>query len=427
LRRLPVEKFFGQLARRLSWNILDQVISSVTNAGLSVAVAKSVNAEQFGAFAVAFTVYSVVVLASRGLTGQPLSIRFSAAPESEYGEAGRASLGATVMFGLVAGATSLLSGLVISGPVGGALVAVGIGLPALLWQDSWRMVFFGQLNPRAATINDATWAGTQILAIGGLLLLGIRTAPALLLAWSGSAGVAALVGIAQTGWLPSFRTGWGYTRRHWDITKYLVGELLISQGGLQGGLLAVGVLGTVSDVGSLRAAMVILGPVAILSGSMSAFAVPELARRSTMSAPNRIRVCYLTSLTLMLFSVLWATGLHALPDAVGQFILGDTWAGTQRVLLPQLAQQVGLLISVGPTIMCYALGRTKETFQINVVLSVLTVSGGTVGVMLGGAPGAGIGFACAAWLSSPLWWRKVLMLVRLPPLDEATEATRQAA
>jgi len=88
LRRLPVEKFFGQLARRLSWNILDQVISSVTNAGLSVAVAKSVNAEQFGAFAVAFTVYSVVVLASRGLTGSryrsasaPLRNRNTAKPD----------------------------------------------------------------------------------------------------------------------------------------------------------------------------------------------------------------------------------------------------------------------------------------------------------------------------------------------------------
>jgi len=50
-----------------------------------------------------------------------------------------------------------------------------------------------------------------------------------------------------------------------------------------------------------------------------------------------------------------------------------------------------------------------------------------VGVMLGGAPGAATGFACAAWLSSPLWWRKVLKLVRLPALDEAIEATRQAA
>lgn len=410
----PLGRLTGQLARRLSWNIVDQIISSVTNAGLSVAVARSVDADQFGAFAVAFTVYSVVVQAARGLTGQPLWIRFSAASEDEYRVAGRASLGGTVIFGLLAGSICAVVGLAMSGTVGAALVAIGVGLPALLWQDSWRMVFFGRLEPRAAVINDLTWAVAQILAIGGLVVVGLSSAPALLLAWSASAAAAALVGITQTGWLPSLRTGWAFASQHWDITKFLVGELLIAQGGLQGALLVVGALGAVADVGALRAAMVVLGPVSILSVSVSAFAVPELSRRTTMSPASRIKVCYVTSLGLMAFSVLWATGLRALPDPIGEAFLGDTWKGTQSVLLPSLAQQLGLIAAVGPSIMCYALGRTKETFQTNVVLSALTVIGGIAGVEIAGAPGAAAGFAVAAWLVAPLWWRKVLMLVRIP-------------
>lgn len=421
-RRL-LDRLSGRLLRRLSWNVIDQIVSSLTNAALAVVVAKSVSAEQFGAFSIAFTAYSVLVQTARGLTGQPLWIRFSGADVASYRAAARASVGGTLLFSAATGAGCAAIGLVVRGQVGIALVAIGAGLPALLWQDAWRMVFFGQPRPAAAALNDVVWAIAQVAIVGALVLGAKGTAATLLLGWSASAGLAALVGIRQAGWLPSLNDAWAFVRHHWDITKYLVGELVIVQGGLQGALLLVGAIGAVADVGSFRAAVVILGPVSILSTGMSAFAVPELARRPGLSRHQRVRLCTALSLGMMVFALTWALIVLALPRAAGQAALGDTWVGARSILVPSLIQQLGLLAGLGPGIMCYALGRTRETFRTHCVLSALTVIGGVVGVRIDGAFGAATGFAFAAWIVVPLWWQQMLVLSQLPPSGEPAPAT----
>ena len=219
----------GRLLRRLSWSLVDQVVSSLTNVVLSVVVARSVDADQFGAFAVAFTVYSIVVQAVRGLTGQPLWMRFGDSTPSEYRVASRASIGASLLAGAAIGLFCAGVGFLLGGSVGVSLIALGAVMPALLLQDAWRMVLFGRLRPAAAALNDCVWGVVQVVLIGGLLILHRHSAAAVLVAWGVSAGVAAIVGVAQTGWLPSFGSAWNFVRQHWDITGFLVAELLILQ------------------------------------------------------------------------------------------------------------------------------------------------------------------------------------------------------
>ena len=68
----------AKLARRASWNVIDQALSSLSNLALSVLVARSVDSEAYGAFTVSFAVYSMAVLCSRALVSQPLMVRFTA-------------------------------------------------------------------------------------------------------------------------------------------------------------------------------------------------------------------------------------------------------------------------------------------------------------------------------------------------------------
>ena len=68
---------FGQIARRLSWGIADQAISSITNFAVSIYVARSLGDVQFGAFSLAYITYPFVLNASRGLATDPLMVRFS--------------------------------------------------------------------------------------------------------------------------------------------------------------------------------------------------------------------------------------------------------------------------------------------------------------------------------------------------------------
>ena len=71
------------LARRAGWNVIDQVMSALSNMLLMVFVARALDKTAFGAFAMAFVAYGVAVALSKAMVGQPLQMRHSAdSPEA---------------------------------------------------------------------------------------------------------------------------------------------------------------------------------------------------------------------------------------------------------------------------------------------------------------------------------------------------------
>ena len=143
------------VARRAGWNLADQMIVSLTNAVLSFMVANAVSAESFGGFSVAFTVFALVIGASRAVATSPLNIRFSDAEPDEQARAASYATGTALTIGFAAGAASLVAGLLLPGTVGEALIAMGIVLPAVITQDALRYVFFSRGKPSGAAFNDA--------------------------------------------------------------------------------------------------------------------------------------------------------------------------------------------------------------------------------------------------------------------------------
>ena len=89
---------------RLGWGVADQAVSSVTNVAMVLYVAHSVGAAQFGAFSLAYVTYSFVLNASRGLTSDPLMVRFSGADLPTWRRAVANCSGTAAAVGLVAGA-----------------------------------------------------------------------------------------------------------------------------------------------------------------------------------------------------------------------------------------------------------------------------------------------------------------------------------
>ena len=83
-----------QVVARIGWNVADQIVSSGTNLALSVLVARSLSVDGFGAFAVAFTVYSFLIGASRSLIGQPLVVRFASRSDVVFRSAAQSAAGA---------------------------------------------------------------------------------------------------------------------------------------------------------------------------------------------------------------------------------------------------------------------------------------------------------------------------------------------
>ncbi len=398
---------------RAGWNLLDQVISSATNALLSFLIARSVTDSEFGGFSVAFTIFSVFIGISRAVAASPMSVRFSGSEAEEFRTATSSGVGTALAIGLAGGAGCVGAGALLGDSVGTALVALGVVLPGLLVQDAWRIVFFAEARPKAAVVNDTVWAVLQLGAIIALVQTGVETIGPLTLAWGLSACGAALLGLRQSGVRPRPSRAVAWVRHHRDLTGYLVLEYVTLQGGHQLAMLGIASIGSLSAVGALRGAQVLLGPTTILAVGMHTFALPEFSRRrDSLTTRGWVGGALGLSVVVTGLGMVWGAIFLFLPEAVGMSLLGDTWPATDDILLASVVTQAGSAIAIGPATMLYAMDRAKVTLSIHTALAPLLFIGGIGGVLLGGAQGAAWGFGAAFWLVVPAWWIRVVREAR---------------
>lgn len=390
---------------RAGLNLLDQVISSATNALLSFLVARSVTNSEFGGFSVAFTIFAVFIGLNRAISATPISVRYAGSDAERFRRATASGVGTALALGLVGGTACLLAGVLLEGAVSTALLALGVVLPGLLVQDAWRLVFFAEARPGAAVLNDLVWAVLQIGSVVALVVAGMGTLGPLTLAWGLSACAAALLGLRQSGVRPRPSRAVRWVTRHRDLTGYLVLEYITVQGGHQLAMLAIAGIGSLGDVGALRGAQVLLGPATIIAVGMQTFFLPEYARRrDELDSRGWVMGAMKMSGLVTGLGVVWGAIFLVLPDAVGVELLGETWPETETVLLASVVYQAGAAVALGPATMLYAMDRARVTLSLHAVLAPLMFIGGIGGVLLGGAVGAAWGFAAAMWAVMPAWW-----------------------
>ncbi|MGH3263131.1 MAG: hypothetical protein ACRDNS_14165, partial [Trebonia sp.] len=141
-RTAMLRHLVGKRAHRLGWGLLDQAVSSLTNFAIVLYVARTVDAAQFGAFSLAYTTYGFALSASRGLASGPMQVRFSGSELPVWRRATANCAGAAAVTGLVAGIGALLAALALGGTARAAFLGLGLTLPGLMLQDSWRYAFF---------------------------------------------------------------------------------------------------------------------------------------------------------------------------------------------------------------------------------------------------------------------------------------------
>ena len=400
------------LASRASWNLADQIVSSGTNTVLSILVARALTVEGFGAFAIAFTVYTFLVGAGRALISQPLVVRYTSRAADEFGKAAVSATGSAMLLGLASGLVVGAVGVAVGGVVGMSLLWIGLLLPGLLVQDMWRAVFVAEGKPSKAFVNDCVWAVVQLGAVLAVIGLGRESAESMLVAWGGAALVAALVGGLQFRAHPRLRGSFGWLLRQRDLVGYYAATFFAVMGANQLTMLLIGALGEPADVGALRAAQVVLGPLNLLGYSISAFALAEIARRQTKGR-TAIRVALAVSAIMVLADIVWGVILIALPESVGAALLGETWRNAQAVLPAALLGLVAIGAGLGASVLMIARGYAKESFWTQSILAPGFLVLGLLGLELGGAPGAALGLSLAQCIVTPVaWWRVVTLMRR---------------
>jgi len=417
-------------ARRLGWAVADQALSSLTNFFVGFFVARTLGPAAFGAFSVAFVTYLIALNASRGLATDPLMVRYSGVQYTEWRRAVAASVGVAVAVGTLGGIACAALGIVVSGPTGSALLALGITLPGLLLQDSWRFAFFSAGRAGRAFVNDLVMAVALGVLIALVIVSGRSSEFYFMLALGASATVAAFVGAVQARLLPRVLLASDWLRKHRDLcTRYLAENLTVT-GGTQlkfYGLAAIG--GGLTVVGALRAAELLFGGVYVLTQGIGLMAVPEAVRLFHQSRARLRQFCLLISALGVGSAIACGAVLLAIPDSLGQRLLQASWAPASDLILPTTVFTAAFGLQIGAWAGLRALAAASRSLFTQAVGSVLSTVGVLAGAAAAGAIGAAWGIAAAGVLGAAFWWWQFRLGLRafLQKEDQQAAAEERAS
>lgn len=402
----------GSTSGRAVWNLVDQGLSSLSNAAVTVLVARTVPAEVFGRFALAFTTSLLLLALVREMVHQPFLLGASALRGEAFREQARSAGGAAVLAGGMLGGGVLVAAAIVRGPVGESLLVAGLTLPLLFWQDLLRFEAQSAARPREAAINDGVWLLGLAVGLTGLIAADVKVAWAYLLVWGGTAGLASVVAAVRMR-LPPRLPGslrWAWARR--STSRWLLVETMAAYGSVQVVILLLGGVVGAAAAGAWRGTQTLLGPVNVLGMAALSFLIPEVVRRPTLSARGRVRAAAALSGGLLLANAVWGGLLLALPRTAGVQLLGDTWDGARTYLPAITVWSAAVALSLGPLSVLQAVGDTRAAARVSILLSPLLIVAALVGLAFNGGLGAAVGVAVAQLAVVPVWWRVLLRVVR---------------
>lgn len=391
--------------RRVSWGFGDQALSSLTNFGVGVLVARTVGADDFGAFSLAFVTYTVALITSRALASEPFLSRHSATNEEDWRAAARGSSGIALLVSLWASAAVAILGIIIGGAVGPAFLALAVCLPGLLVQDMWRFAFIARGRAKLAFVVDLLWL---LLLFPGLLALsavGSQTIVVPILVWGGSATAVAIGSHIAMRSVPSLHDASAWWHRHRDIGPRYVLEALVSVGATQASAYFLVTFAGLAAAGSLRGGQILLGPMQVLLMGIGITAVPEGVRLVKRGGPRRLHgPAVIVSVAVAGSTVAWGLLISQLPDEVGRSLLGATWASAKGLILPLALAYAVISLSLGAGLGLRVLADARRSLRARTVDAIGQATGGIIGAYLLGALGTAIGLALGGIVGFAAHW-----------------------
>ncbi|QOC92756.1 MATE family efflux transporter [Micromonospora craniellae] len=379
-------------------------LSSVGNLMVSVFVARGESLSGLGQFALAFSVYVLVIgLVRTALTESVLAAR-TAPGRRVIGQGARRAAAVAVVSGVITAAT----GAVLNSPY---LTVAGLALPGLVVYDYVKAISIGIGGTRVAWTQECAWLACTALSVGTVV---VADAPTVMI-FAGWAASGAVLGVVVALWqrygvLP----GWGLDRRETRVSASFAAQFLVTTGSAQLALSGLAATAGVAVVGALGAARTVFGPVTLLMTTLSSLIVPYLAQSRADTTRARVRAAgAVVALTVgVLLPLVLVVCL--LPDEVGRAVLGDNWQAA-RPLLPLLSVEA-LLAPIA--LVAFAGHRVQSAgaraLAIGVVLGPLRIATIVAGGVLFGAGGAAGALAVLALLSAACWWSSYLRLDATP-------------
>ena len=384
------ERYAGAGRRAAVLTLADQLVSSATNFGVGVLIARAGGANALGAFGIAFLVWLAAVGVNRALVTEPMTV----GDATDSGDA-RLSEGmaSTLLLGL--GWVGLLvlvwGGLLLAGQNVVVLLALAPWMPSLLVQDYWRCTGFRLHRADRALISDVVFAVAQGSVTFVLFALDVHSVAAYLASWGIGGTAGAIVGLAIARVDLVVRGGLTHLRALWARSRWFLADFGTAFVSDQGYLLLLPVLIGTAQFGVYRAGVSLIGPAVIIFLAGGNFGLPQCVRRlRERGMPGLMTYTPRLSLAVLGLTTAYCVLVAVLAEPVLRLVYGADFTGAAVITELVAAQYVLFSIGFGCGVALKAAGHMRQLWAMRMVGAVVSITGVIVLASSFGLTGAGL-------------------------------------
>lgn len=365
-------------SRVLALSLVDQVLSSVSNMAIVVAVARVSSPTEFGQIALGYAVLLGVLAVARAGLGTPVALR-AGDPPNVVRETQHA-----IAFSLVVGCL-LGIGFTVAAVVGDfsfAFILLGLAAPFMLAQDVTRYGALAADRVQVALWSDGIWCALSLAAL--FFTVGRPdeiSAEAIIGVWLAGAVFAAFLAVLTLDSRPRFRGIMPWLRIDAQTRANFAAEGAVTASISIILTAAVALLIGADGVAALRGAATVIGPLNVLMSASTLALVPEIRRGSraaggAVSGARTLLSLRPVGIGLSTIAVLIGVICYGAPADWGRAVLGETWT-IARPIIPIVAFEYvahAWLLTASTTLR--VLAASALLFRLHLLLSVIAVSGG---------------------------------------------------
>lgn len=386
-----------------SWAVLDQGLFALSNFVLNVFLARWLSPSEYGAFAVAYTVFLLLGTLHTAVLTEPMLV-FG---PGKYKQRLRAYLAVLLrghwVFGSLVGTLFGLAGLVLwrigdNSTLTPAMFGLAIASPFILFQWLMRRACYVNTRPRLAAGAGALYMGVMAAGVYTLFLFGWLAAATGLL-------VMAVASLISGAWLVHMLRMDGTTGNfagivresladHWTYGRWAVGAAALSWASGNILTLVLPAFAGLDAVGTLRAAFNLIMPILQVLAALGVVVLPVLVRARTRGRLWPIARLVLAGYVVVATSYGVALASFAVP--LSRLVYGTEIPSlTAYVVVLAVLPTTAALVSVAGGAL-RALENPRAVFSAYLVSTCLSATVGTWMVYAYGALGAAIGMVIAS-------------------------------
>ncbi|MFQ5408082.1 MAG: hypothetical protein ACE5FI_06630 [Anaerolineales bacterium] len=387
---------------RVGYSVADQAVVSGTSLGLNLLLVRTLPADAYGVFALAFAAFLFLSGFHSALLLEPLGVvgpaRYRNRRPAYFRAAALLHVGLGLIFVVV-----VAVGVVIaqhwSPPLVPALLALAIATPAILLFWLVRQECYVEMQPRLALRTSAMYAAGVGVVLWVLASTGQLSPAGALLAMA-----AASIFASVTVWRRLHSGARSrevqlreVLRDHWAYGRWATGSALVNWLSSTAYLPVVGLLGGLEAAGVFRALQILVFPLQKVVAALGQLFLPWLStRRAALGDAYVRRVLPRLSALNLILAIVYVLALLAVARWGIRLLYGGAYAQFAW-LVPYLGAAVILeALAGGGYVALKALERPDAIFAAQLAGALLTFSGGVLLVRDFGLLGAGVGTAVTA-------------------------------